>query len=72
MCYLDVAADAEGLPLGGEEGVRHLLRGGLDGLLDLLLGDTLHTGRENTRHGEMGREDGSDLARGGRVRQFAQ
>lgn len=52
MCYLDVAADAEGLPLGGEEGVRHLLRGGLNGLLDLLLGDTLMQKggcREHTR-----------------------
>lgn len=41
MCYLDVATDAEALPLGGEERVGHLLRGGLDLLLDLLLGDTL-------------------------------
>lgn len=41
MCYLDVATDAEALPLGGEEGVGHLLRGGLDLFLDLLPGDTL-------------------------------
>lgn len=41
MCYLDVAADAEGLFPRGEEGVRHLLRGGLDLLLHLLLCDTL-------------------------------
>lgn len=41
MCYLDVATDAEALPLGREERVSHLLRGGLDLLLDLLLGDTL-------------------------------
>lgn len=50
MCYLDVAADAEGLLLRGEEGVRHLLRGGLDLLLYLLLGDNLritHTRESN-------------------------
>jgi len=57
MCYLDVAADAEGLPLGWEEGVCHLLRGGLDGLLDLLLGDTLQ---------RTGEESGSDLGWGTR------
>lgn len=42
MCYLDVATDTEALPLGGEEGVSHLFRGGLDLLLNLLLGDTLN------------------------------
>ena len=41
MCYLDVAANAEALPLGGEEGVQHLLRCGLHLLLHLLLGETL-------------------------------
>lgn len=49
MCYLDVPADAERLLLRGEERVRHLLRGGLDLLLNLLLGDTLYaTTREHT------------------------
>lgn len=41
MCYLDVAADPERLLLRREERVGHLLRGGLNLLLYLLLGDTL-------------------------------
>lgn len=56
MCYLDVATDAEALPLGGEEGVGHLLRGGLDLLLHLLPGDTLGNksspGEKNNERGK--------------------
>ena len=41
MCYLDVAADAEGLPAGREERVQHLFGGGLYRLLRLLPLNTL-------------------------------
>lgn len=53
--YLDVAADAERLLLGREEGVGHLLRGGLDLLLYLLLGDTLQYEHGRTTHAHAGR-----------------
>ena len=51
MCYLDVAADAERLPAGGEERVQHLLGCGLHRLLRLLPLDTL---RDNVWAGRGG------------------